>query len=232
MKLSKSILCLLAAAALTGSCSRKSGGVKLRIDTDSVAYVIGMNVGMNLLRMDSTLNVGAVCEGIRDVFREAPKLTAAEAETFFLRYRNFALPEKARAYEEQFLADFAKSNRAYARTASGVTYTVDELGDQGLVPASDRDTVVVRYVIRTMDGTEVYSSYERGDTLRMQLGDLNKGVRESLKLIGKGGKITAWLPSSEAYGAAGDPELGIAPNATLHYDMELIDVDKYANRLR
>ena len=35
---------------LAGACSKNSGGggVKLRNDTDSVAYVIGMNVGANL----------------------------------------------------------------------------------------------------------------------------------------------------------------------------------------
>lgn len=232
MKMKGTIVLLTAAAALAGACSKKGGGVKLRTDTDSVAYVIGMNVGMNLLRMDSTMNVGAVCEGIRDVFRGSAKFTTADAETFYLRYVNFALPEKARAYEEQFLQDIAKSNRSYARTASGVTYTVDELGDQGAVPASDRDTVVVRYVIRTADGTQVYSSYERNDTLRMQLGDLRKGVKESVKLIGKGGHINAWLPSAAAYGAEGDEQLGIAPNTTLYYEIELIDVDKYANRPR
>lgn len=232
MKMKRTIVLLTAAAALAGACSKKGGGVKLRTDTDSVAYVIGMNVGMNLLRMDSTMNVGAVCEGIRDVFRGSAKFTTADAQTFYLRYVNFALPEKARAYEEQFLQDIAKSNRSYARTASGVTYTVDELGDQGAVPASDRDTVVVRYVIRTADGTQVYSSYERNDTLRMQLGDLRKGVKESVKLIGKGGHINAWLPSAAAYGAEGDEQLGIAPNTTLYYEIELIDVDKYANRPR
>lgn len=232
MKMKKTIVLLTAAAALTGACSRKGGGVKLRTDTDSVAYVIGMNVGINLLRMDSTMNVEAVCEGIRDVFRGSAKFTTADAETFYLRYVNFALPEKARAYEEQFLQDIAKSNRSYARTASGVTYTVDELGDQGAVPASDRDTVVMRYLIRTADGTQVYSSYERNDTLRMQLGDLRKGVKESVKLIGKGGRINAWLPSTAAYGAEGDEQLGIAPNTTLYYEIELIDVDKYANRPR
>lgn len=232
MKMKKTIVLLTAAAALTGACSRKGGGVKLRTDTDSVAYVIGMNVGINLLRMDSTMNVEAVCEGIRDVFRGSAKFTTADAETFYLRYVNFALPEKARAYEEQFLQDIAKSNRSYARTASGVTYTVDELGDQGAVPASDRDTVVMRCLIRTADGTQVYSSYERNDTLRMQLGDLRKGVKESVKLIGKGGRINAWLPSTAAYGAEGDEQLGIAPNTTLYYEIELIDVDKYANRPR
>ena len=52
------------------------------------------------------------------------------------------------------------------------------------------------------------------------------------KLIGKGGKINAWMPSSAAYGAEGDKTLGVAPNATLYYEIELVDVDKYANRSR
>ncbi|MDE6624041.1 MAG: FKBP-type peptidyl-prolyl cis-trans isomerase [Alistipes sp.] len=225
-------LLLLAAVLLAGACSKKSAGVKLRTDTDSVAYVIGMNVGANLLRMDSTLNVAVVCEGIRDVFREAAKLSPEEAETFFLSYMNYALPEKARAYEEQFLADIAKSNRAYARTTSGVTYTVDEVGDQEALPSSDRDSVALRWVIRTSGGEELYSSYDRGDTLRLALSELKPGVRESVKLIGKGGKITTWLPSSQAYGAEGDAELGVAPNATLCYEIELVEVDKYANRPR
>lgn len=84
---------------LAGACSKNSGGggVKFRNDTDSVAYVIGMNVGANLLKMDSTINVNAVCEGIRDMFRGNPRLSAADAETFYLSYVNYALPEKARA---------------------------------------------------------------------------------------------------------------------------------------
>ena len=157
----------MAAALLAGACSKKTGGgVKLKTDTDSVAYVIGMNVGMNLMKMDSTINVNAVCEGIRDVFRQGTRFSAADAEVFYLRYMNYALPEKARAYEEQFLQDILKANRNYARTASGVTYTVEVLGDQEQIPASDRDSIALRYLIRTADGQEVYSSYERGDTLR------------------------------------------------------------------
>ena len=45
----KTFFALTAVALLAGACSRKSGGgVKLKADTDSVAYIIGMNVGMNL----------------------------------------------------------------------------------------------------------------------------------------------------------------------------------------
>lgn len=220
----------MAAALLAGACSKKTGGgVKLKTDTDSVAYVIGMNVGMNLMKMDSTINVNAVCEGIRDVFRQGTRFSAADAEVFYLRYMNYALPEKARAYEEQFLQDILKANRNYARTASGVTYTVEVLGDQEQIPASDRDSIALRYLIRTADGQEVYSSYERGDTLRTTLGGLLKGMKESVKLVGRGGKINAWIPSSAGYGTEGDKELGIQPNTTLYYEIELVDVDKYAN---
>ena len=224
---------LFAAVVLAVGCSKKStNGVKLKSDLDSVAYVIGMNVGLNLQRMDSTLNVAAVCEGIRDVFEGDSRMTVEAAETFYLSYVNYALPEKARAYEEQFLADIAKSNRSYARTSSGVTYTVEEVGDQDRIPTSDRDSVALRWVIRTADGKDIVSSYERGDTVRSTLRNLNRGVQESLKLIGAGGRIEAWLPADMAYGAEGDAELGIAPNATLYYEIELLDVDKYANRFR
>lgn len=227
----KRLLFVVLTAAAWGACSKNGGGsVKLKSDTDSVAYVLGMNVGLNLLRMDSTLNVAALCEGIRDAMSGAPKWSLAEAETFYLRYMNHTLPEKARAYEERFLADIAKSNRSYARTTSGVTYTVGEVGDQNRVPTADRDTVSLRYVIRTADGKELYSSYERGDTLRCALGDLRKGVRESVKLVGKGGHIDAWLPAATAYGAEGDAALGVVPNATLFYEIELLDVEKYAGR--
>lgn len=224
---------LLPAVLLGGSCSRQSGGgVKLRSDLDSVAYVIGLNVGLNLQRMDSTIRVEAVCEGIRDIFRGQPRMSLEQAETYYLGYMNYVLPEKARAYEEQFLADIARSNRSYARTASGVTYTVDEVGDQNLLPTSERDSVLLRWVIRTASGEELVSSYERGDTVRTLLRDLRKGVQESVRLIGRGGRIKAWIPSSAAYGAEGDEELNIAPNTTLCYEIELIGVDKYVNRRR
>lgn len=219
---------------LVGACSKQSGGggMKLKNDLDSVAYVIGMNIGLNLQRMDSTINVDAVCEGIRQVVAGQPRMSLDEAETYYLSYMNYTLPEKARAFEEQFLADIAKSNRSYARTSSGVTYTVDDVGDQNLLPTTDRDSVMLRWVIRTSSGEELVSSYERGDTVRSLLRDLCEGVQESVRLIGRGGRIKAWVPSSAAYGAEGNKELNIAPNTTLYYEIELVDVDKYSMRKR
>ena len=223
---------LLTAALFAGACSSRKGGgtARLRTDADSAAYALGMSIGTNLMRMDSTLNVEALCRGIREVTAGDAQFTLEQARDFYLRYVNYLLPEKSRGYEEQFLADIAKSNRSYARTASGVTYTVDALGDQdpASIPSVDRDSVSVRWVIRTADGQERYSSYTRGDTLHMALSELLPGVRESVKLIGKGGRITTWLPARQAFGEQGDPALGIGPNATLCYEIELIGVDKWS----
>lgn len=220
---------LAAALTLTAACS-KSSGPKLRTDLDSVAYVIGLNVGQNLLKMDSTLNVEAVCMAIRDVYDDRRQMTFDEARGYYLRYVHYEQPEKIRAFEEQFLEDIRKSNRSYARTASGLTYTVESVGDETRTAQRDEDTVAIRYVARTADGREFHSSYERGDTLRTALGDLLPGMRESVRLVGEGGKLTAWLPAATAYGAAGNDSLEIKPNATLYCEIEVVKVEKSSRR--
>lgn len=228
----KIIFAIVLSSLLMGSCSKKNGSKKLEQDVDSVAYIMGMNIATQLLKMDSTININAVCQGIFDVADKETRLTMEEGKEYFLRYHNYMIPQKKKAYEEQFLEDIAKSNRAFARSSSGVTYAVSEIGDQDLVPASERDTVVIRYTIRTVEGKQIYSSYERKDSSHIMLRDMPRGVRESIRLIGEGGKIETWIPADMGYGAEGNEELGIAPNTTLYYEIELLKVDKYMHRYR
>lgn len=227
----KPIVILLSAALLPVCCSRPSEAV-LATEADSVAYVIGMNVGLNLLRMDSTLNVGAVCQAVGDVYAGRTRFTPAEAQSIYLRYVNFSQPERIREFERQFLEDYVRTNRSFARTPSGLTYTVEAVGDEQQTPKSDRDTVTIRYAVRTVDGRTVESSFDRGDTTRMAVGDLLAGLRESVRLVGQGGRINAWLPAALAYGAAGNDSLGVGPNATLYYEIELLEVKKDDPRRR
>lgn len=230
------ILCCFALAVVACSKSKEKGGnsARLRSDVDSVAYIIGLNVGQNLIQMDSTLNVAALCEGIRDVFRERERMTMEEAQAYYLRYMNYMLPEQARAYEEQLLADMAADDRTLVRTKTGVTYTIDRIGDQERIPASSRDSLHLRLVVRSIDERTLYSSYERGDTLRVTLGDLRAGLQESVKLIGEEGKLRAWIPSSLAYGADGSEEFGVPANTTACFELELVKLDTYSewNRRR
>ena len=83
----KRLLLILALVAMFASC-RKSG-VKLGAETDSLAYVIGMNMGKSLLQMDSTLNVDVVCTAIQDAFNGKEKMTFEEAKVYYLRQMNY-----------------------------------------------------------------------------------------------------------------------------------------------
>ncbi len=219
---------LLAALLAVAGCSKQSGPKRtaLASQTDSVAYIIGLNIAANVMKMDSTINVDALCEGIRDRFAATEKLSTDEARAYYLRYVNYTLPERASGYEEQFLADIAENNRSFARTRTGITYSVESVGDQELIPQNDRDSVVMNLTISGADNEVRF----RGDSLRRSLGEMVDGVKESLRLIGQGGNIDAWMPSKLAFGAEGNDSLGIKPNETLLFEIELIEVDKYATR--
>ena len=225
---------LLTLAAATAGCSHRSGGSRsrtvLETEVDSVAYVLGMNIGRTLWQTDSTLRIEALCAGIRDCFARSEKFSEEEARTLFLQYLHVSRPEQIRAYEERFLEEIVLKNRSFARTKSGVTYTVGEVGDEKQSPKNDVDTVSIRYVASTADGAVFYSSFERGDTARMVLSALPEGMRESLKLIGAGGRITAYVPAALGYGAEGNDSLGVKPNATLCYEIDLLGVETGDNR--
>ena len=233
----KSLTTIAAAVVLiaVGGCKGGSAqhGAQLHNEDDSLAYVIGMHVGRNLLRIDTTLNVEALCDGLRDAYTRSRKarFTDEEARTFYLRFVNYTAPERVKAYEEQFLTDFRRENRTYARTKSGLTYSVDVIGDESTLPRYDSDTVTIRYVAKHRDGRTFHSSYESGDTLRTAVGDMRDGVKEAIRLTSKGGKISAWVPAALAYGEQGDDEQGIAPNETLFYQIELLDIED-GNRFR
>lgn len=212
---------------LSGSCSRENKPSKASIENeqDSVAYILGMNIARNLWQMDSTLNIEALSAGIRDHYTRSERFSEAEAEQIYLHYINVSKPEAVLAYEDRYLEEIAQDNRSYARSKSGLTYTVEEMGEVDFTPQSTHDTVTFRYLARTIDGREFDSSYERGDTTRAALGDQLKGVQECMKLIGKGGRIMAYLPAALGYGAEGNAALNIAPNSTLYYEIELLNVE-------
>ncbi len=200
----------------------------LTSQSDSLAYIIGLNVAENLMKMDSTINYEVVCRAIGDKFASRELLTDTQARDYYLRYLTYVIPERKRGYEEQYLEDLAKSDRSYTRSKSGLTYTIDVIGDEDFTPRNSGDLISLRYTIKRVDGSLLYSSYERGDTLQIALRDMQEGLSEASKLVGKGGKYQAWLPSNLAYGEAGDEELDIEPFETLFYEVEIVDVERNA----
>ena len=117
-------------------------------------------------------------------------------------------------------------DRRFYATNSGLTYKIQNDGDSKRRISSNRDTVKVCFRVLNVAGEVVDTTYYRGDTLRLGLGSMPRGLQEASKLIGQGGRIEAWLPSSLAYGSAGCDSLNVAPNTMLYYELSLIEIEK------
>lgn len=213
-------------AMACGRTATSSGNSSISNQSDSLSYVVGMNIAYNIMQMDSTLNPSAVVKGISDVLNGEELLSLDEARTYFLAYMNFGIYERVKQYEEQYLVDLEKSDKDIVRTQSGLTYKVTELGNMSKVATRDRDSVAIAYRASRLSGEEVDPANDRKEVTRESVGKLIPGLKEGVKLIGEGGKITLWIPSALAYGSAGDAKKGIKANEMLRYELEIKEVKK------
>jgi FKBP-type peptidyl-prolyl cis-trans isomerase len=222
-------LIAIASLALMVACGDKTptlpSAPEMRTSADSMSYVMGMNIGRNLIEADSMLNIDLVAEGLRDAYRGEARFTDEEARMAFLKYMNYDNYERIKAFETQYFEEIRRADRKFVATNSGLTYKIAELGDLKTTVRVNRDTMLMRYRLVDMSGAVLDTTYLNGDPLRIAAGQLPKGVLEAVKLIGKGGHIEAWLPSKLGYGADGCDSLGVKPNTILYYEMWLVDVE-------
>lgn len=109
----------------------------------------------------------------------------------------------------------------FTTTDSGLGYKILREGE-GRKPTA-ADSVLAHYKGWLDDGTIFDSSYDRGEPTSFPLSGVIPGWTEGLQLIGEGGEIELLIPSKLGYGPRGMPG-AIPPNATLHFKVELIEV--------
>lgn len=114
-----------------------------------------------------------------------------------------------------------KKKKGVTTTASGLQYEVIAMGD-GPKPRAT-DTVEVHYRGTLLDGTEFDSSYRRGQTATFPLNGVIRGWTEGVQLMPVGSKFRFFIPPELAYGARG-AGTAIGPNATLIFEVELLDI--------
>lgn len=216
---------LIGATSCKKEAEKRSVEVKMATSVDSMSYAYGMELGRWLMETDSMFNIDMVCMGIGDAYRGETRLTEDQKRYAMLKYRYYDQYERVAAFEKQFLADLKARDRDYFTTTSGLTYKIRTSGDTKRAAKNSRDTIHVQFRMGDISSV-IDTTYYRGDTLRIALGDMPKGVQEATRLIGRGGHIEAWVPSTLAFGSAGCDSLGVEPNTMLYYELKLIDVEK------
>lgn len=217
---------ILATAVVACSSGESKSEPALRSDIDTVSYIVGMNIGRNLQGMDSMLNVDVVCMGIADAYADKAKFSDEEARLYYMKYMNFDVYERVKRYEKRFIADLCERDRKYNVTASGLAYKIASTGNNSRRIRNNRDTVNLCFRALDNSGRVVDTTFYRHDTLRIAVGQMPRGVQEASKLIGEGGHIEAWLPSTLAFGSAGCDSLDVAPNTMLYYDIYLLNIER------
>jgi FKBP-type peptidyl-prolyl cis-trans isomerase FkpA len=108
-------------------------------------------------------------------------------------------------------------------TPSGLVFVSLKEGT-GNSPAAS-DTVKVHYKGTFPDGKEFDSSYKRGQPAEFPLNRVIKCWTEGVQRMKVGGKARLTCPPAIAYGERGAGGV-IPPNATLQFEIELLDIQK------
>lgn len=221
-----------ARAAAGGSEASTPGleGIKgLRTAQQQAGYVIGLELGSTLAPVRGEVDLEAMFEGIRDsVAGREPKVSEQQYMQIMQALgerMQAASAEAARLSAEQgaaFLAENAQRDGVQV-TESGLQYEVIEEGD-GQSPGPDA-RVRVHYEGSLLDGEVFDSSRERGEPAEFLLAQVVPGWQEGLQLMSRGGRYKLWIPAELGYGEMGTPGGPIGPNATLVFDVELIDFE-------
>ena len=149
----------------------------------------------------------------------AEKFNAVEAFRVFEGAREKREAEAKKAQQEQM----DKIAAGYDETPSGLRYKILQEGTGK--KASKGSMVSVHYKGQLLDGQVFDSSYQRKQPIDFTIGvgQVIPGWDEGIQLLKVGDKARLVIPSNLAYGSRGAGGV-IPPNATLIFDVELMNV--------
>ena len=217
--------------------TKAEGGTKypgLPTEKAQDSYMIGMDLGRNLKPIKDEIDMKIVNQALQDVLDDKKtKLTEEQmmeiAQSFAQRMQEKQQAE-AKAKAETNLAEGKKfldengKKEGVQTTASGLQYKAIKPAEGPKPKASD--TVKVHYSGTLLDGTKFDSSYDRGEPVTFSLEQVVPGWKEGLQLMPVGSKYMLWVPGDLGYGESGTPGGPIPPNATLVFEVELLEIVK------
>ena len=218
----------------------------LAIDTANVGKTAGISMGLQLAgQIMQFEKMGAKVDRkkLLEEFAKALKADSTSMETLneyntFLQMANGKLQEAA---HQKRLAELEKSPEAIQgtktgeafinkkkqedaeikTTASGLSYKIINEGEGA--KATDDDFVKVIYKGSLIDGTVFDDS--NGEAREFPVRGVVPGFAEGIKLLGKGGKATLYIPGKLGYGVHGQPAAGIGRNQMLVFEVEVKEIN-------
>lgn len=195
------------------------------------SYAIGQEIGKNLKSTGMSIDAAVLTQSLTDALAgKASRLTSEEMQQLMMTFQQAAQAKHqegkqqvgaaAAAEGKTFLE--ANAKKAGVKTLpSGLQYQVEKLGN-GPYPTAT-DMVKVHYRGTLINGKEFDSSYKRGEPAQFGVGQVIKGWTEALQKMRVGAKWKLFIPAELAYGANG-AGADIPPNATLIFDVELLEI--------
>ena len=164
-----------------------------------------------------------------DIIKKVKIIRIGEAANSFNAPENFEnyISKKSEAdilRAEAEKETLEKLTEGMKETESGLKYIISKKGSG---PNAKKDDLLsVHYSLQLVDGSEIDSSFTRGAPIEFTcgVGQVIKGWDEAMQLLNKGSKARLVIPSELGYGSVGAGNGVIPPNATLIFDVELVDI--------
>lgn len=227
---------LLAAGVILGAGSKKTpppkpqadAGFALGTDEEKALYALGADLAGRVSVFDlSPQEIAIVERGFDDAAKDPTRL-AVDVDAYRTRVQSLARSRieaharSERAKQAQLAASLPTDPHAQ-KFPSGLVLVSLSPGNGDSPHAND--TVLAQYRGTLMDGTEFDSSYRHGRPMTFELNHVISCWTEAIQHMKPGGHALLLCPPSIAYGAEGAPPQ-IPANATLMFDLELLEVQK------
>lgn len=193
---------------------------------DSASYALGVDRANFMKHQGITsMNVSILKQGLHHAITNKPSVLGETKSTEIMNKLHTQL-QLAKVQPNidagtKFLAE-NKKKPGVKTTKSGLQYEVIKMGT-GIRPAAV-DTFVAHYRGTLLDGTEFDASYNRGQPLKLGVGQVIKGWTEGLQLMPVGSKFKFYIPYNLGYGVFDNPP--IPGGSMLIFEVELLDVKK------
>lgn len=226
MKFWKPLLLTAAAASLVSA-----GGVKLVDKQDSLSYTIAYEMVNSIKPIVGEIDQKLFVKAIKEVLKSDAEKIDAQTRDTIKRELSTLFDKVAKEEREKLAADNLKEGEEYLAknaqkedvqvTESGLQYKVIKEGE-GMKPSAI-NKVTVHYTGKLLNGDIFDSSVDRGEPATFPLSRVIKGWTEGLQLMSVGSKYEFTIPAQLAYGKSGGGAK-IGPNATLVFEVELLDI--------